>query len=151
VWATVLLAFEIETGDSLEDLEPGVGVAADFDLRFDRSERVERLIEQVAHDAGLWLISSRADVTDGQVIVHAHMTLDKTRDVPMLGSPIVALQDEDVAARRGTAVAFATTLVVGMRQGRTDGIAQRRGISGLGGADAVCQTSFFHSASPRTA
>jgi hypothetical protein len=117
VWPTILLAFEIEARDSLENLEPGVSVATNLDLRLERSERVERLVEQVAHDAGLWLIPSRADVTDGQIIVHAHVTLDKTRNVPVLGGAIVTLQDEDVAARRGATVAFAATLVVGMRQG----------------------------------
>jgi len=44
------------------------------------------------------------------------VALDKTRDIPVLGSAVVAFQDEDVAARRGAAVAFATALVVGMRQ-----------------------------------
>jgi len=64
VGPTVLLAFKVETGDGLEDFEPGVGVTADLDLRFDWSKRVERLVEQVAHDPGLWLIPSRADVTN---------------------------------------------------------------------------------------
>ncbi len=114
---TVLLAIEVEARDSLKNLEPGVCVATDLDLRLERSERVEGLIEQVAHDARLWLIPSRTDVTNGQIIVHAHVTLDETRDVPMLGSAVVVLQDEDVAARRGAAVAFAATLVVGMGEG----------------------------------
>jgi hypothetical protein len=61
---TVLLAFEVEARNRLEDLEPGSGITADLDLRFDRSKRDERLVEQVAHDAGLWLIPSRANVTD---------------------------------------------------------------------------------------
>jgi hypothetical protein len=64
VRATVLLAFEVETGDRLKDVEPGTRVAADLDLRLDRPKRVERLVEQVAHDAGLWLIPSRAHVTN---------------------------------------------------------------------------------------
>ena len=151
VRATVLLAFEVETGDRLEDLEPGAGVAADLDLRLDWSKRVERLVEQVAHDAGLWLVPGRTDVTNGQIIVHAHVALDKTRDVPMLGSAIVALKDEDVATCGAAAVAFAAALVVRVGQGRADGIAQGFGIAGLGGTDAVGQPSFFHSASRRTA
>jgi hypothetical protein len=64
VGATVLLTFEVETRDRLEDLEPGARVAADLDLRLDWSKRVERLVEQVAHDAGLWLIPSGAHVTN---------------------------------------------------------------------------------------
>ena len=40
------------------------------------------------------------------------MALDKTRDVPVLGSAIVAFEDEDVAAGGGTVVAFAAALVV---------------------------------------
>src|SRR5258708_6205409 len=47
VGAAVLLAFEVETRDGLEDLEPGAGVAANLDLRPDRPKRVERLVEQV--------------------------------------------------------------------------------------------------------
>jgi len=117
VGTTVLLAFEVEARDSLKNFEPGVCVATDLDLRLERSERVERLIEQVAHDARLWLIPSRTDVTNRQIIVHTHVTLDETRDVPVLGSTIVAFEDEDVAARRGAAVAFAAALVVGMGEG----------------------------------
>jgi hypothetical protein len=116
VRTAVLLAFEVEARDGLENFEPGISIAADLDLRLDRSERVERLIEQVAHDAGLWLISSRADVTDGQIIVHTHVALDETSHVPVLGGAIVALQNEDVAARRGAAVAFAAALMVGVRE-----------------------------------
>jgi len=44
------------------------------------------------------------------------VALDETRDIPVLGTPIVAFEDEDVAARRGAAVAFAAALMVGMRQ-----------------------------------
>jgi hypothetical protein len=113
----VLFAFEVEARDRLENLEPGVCAATDLDLRLDRSERVECLIEQVAHDAGLWLISSRTNVTNGQIIVHAHVALDETRDLPIVGRAIEALQDEDVAARRGAAVAFAAALMVGMGEG----------------------------------
>jgi hypothetical protein len=116
VWPAVLLAFEIEARDSLEDLQPGVRITANLDLRLQRSKRVERLIEQVAHDAGLWLIASCANVTDGQVVVHAQVTLDETRDLPLLGRAVVALQDKDVAAGSGPAVALAATLVVGMSQ-----------------------------------
>jgi hypothetical protein len=79
------------------------------------------------------------------------VALDKTRDVPVLGSAIVAFEDEDVAAGGGTVVAFAAALVVGMRQGGADGIAQGFRVFGLGGADAVGQPSFFHCASRRTA
>jgi len=64
VGTTVLLTFEVEARNSLEDFQPGLRVAANFDLRLERSKRVERLVEQVAPDAGLWLISSRTDVTD---------------------------------------------------------------------------------------
>ena len=114
VRTAVFLAFEVEAWDGLENLEPGVSVAADFDLRLERSKRIERLIEQVAHDTGLWLIPSCADITDGQIIVHAHVALDETRDLPIVASAVVTLQDEDVAARRGAAVAFAAALVVGV-------------------------------------
>jgi len=61
---TVLLAFEVEARDGLENFQPGLSVAANFDLRLERSKRDERLVEQVAHDAGLWLIPSRTNVTD---------------------------------------------------------------------------------------
>jgi len=64
VGPTVFLTFEVEARDSLENFEPGLRVAANFDLRLERSKRVERLVEQVAHDAGLWLISSRTDAPD---------------------------------------------------------------------------------------
>jgi hypothetical protein len=117
VWPAVLLAFEIEAGDSLEDLQPGIRVAADLDLRFNRSKRVERLIEQITHNAGLWLIARRADITNGQVVIHAQVALDETGDLPVLARPVIALQDENVAAGGTAAVAFAAALVVGMGQG----------------------------------
>ena len=57
------------------------------------------------------------------------MALDETRDVPMLSRAVVVLQDEDVATRGGAGIALAATLMVGMRQSRTDGITQCRGIT----------------------
>ena len=79
------------------------------------------------------------------------MAFDKTCHIPVLGSAIVALEDEDVATGGRAAVAFAASLVVRVSQGRTDGFAQARSIAGLGSADTVGQPSFFHSASRRTA
>jgi hypothetical protein len=117
VWAAVFLAFEIKAGDSLEDFQPGARVAANLDLRCDWPKRIEGLIEQVAHDASLWLIAGCPNVTDRQIVVHAHVALDETRDIPVLGRAIVALQDEDVTACRGARVAFATSLMVGVGEG----------------------------------
>jgi hypothetical protein len=151
VWATIFLAFEIEARNRLKDLQPRGGVAPDLDLRFNWSKRVECLIEQIAHDAGLWLIARRANVTDRQVVVHAHVAFDEPGDVPMLGCAVVALEDEDVAARRGAGIALTPPLVVGVGEGRTDRVTQRRGVRCFGRTDAISQTSFFHSASCRTA
>ncbi|MCA1646946.1 MAG: hypothetical protein LC797_16285 [Chloroflexi bacterium] len=81
-------------------------------MRLDRSKRVECLIEQVAHDARLWLIAGRTNVADREVVVHAHMALDETRDVPTLGRAVITLEDEDVATRRSAAVALAAALMV---------------------------------------
>src|SRR5438270_887722 len=63
VRSAVLLALEIEARNRAEDLLPVAGVATDLDLRLDGSEGVECLIQQIAHDTGLRLITSRAHVT----------------------------------------------------------------------------------------
>jgi hypothetical protein len=149
--SAVLLAFEVEARNRAEDFLPIVGVATNLDLRLDGFERIESLIEQVAHDASLWLIASRTDITNGQVVVHAHMAFDKTRHLPVVCGAVVALEDEDVAAAGGTPITFAAALVIGMREGGADGIAQCRGVVRLGGPNAIRQTSFFHGASCRTA
>jgi hypothetical protein len=151
VGSAVLLAFEVEARNRAEDLLPVAGVATDLDLRLDGFERVECLIQQVAHDAGLRLIASRAHVTNRQVVVHAHVAFDETCHLPVVSSPIVALEDEDVAAAGGTPITFATAFVIGMGERCGDGIAQRRGVGCLGRANAIRQTSFFHGASCRTA
>ncbi len=109
------------------------------------------MIEQVTHDTRLWLVASGANITDGQIVVHTQVAFDEARDLPVLARPIIALEDEDVAARRGASVARAPTLVVGVGERRTDGTAQRQRITGLGRADPIRQTSFFHSASRSTA
>jgi hypothetical protein len=79
------------------------------------------------------------------------VALDEAGHLPVLGRTVVALEDEDVAAAGGAAVAFASTLVVGVSQRRANARAQRFSVSCLGRADAIGQTSFFHAASRRTA
>ena len=148
---SVLFAFEVKTRNVAKDVEPDTRVTADLDLRLDRSKRVECLVEQVAHDAGLRLVARGADVVDGQVVVHPQVTLDESGDLPIVAGAIEALEDEDVAAASGAAVAFAAALLVGVRQGGADGVAERRGVIRIGGADAVRQTSLFHGPSRRTA
>jgi hypothetical protein len=122
VRAAVLLALEIKAGNALEQLQPDSRVAPDLDLRLDRSEGIEGLIQQVAHDAGLWLITGRAHVADRQIVVHAHVTLDETRHLPVVGGTVVALEHEDVAPSGSAAVALAFALVIGVREGRADGV-----------------------------
>jgi len=147
----VLLAFEVEPGDIAEDVQPGGRVASDLDLRLHRSKRIEGLIEQVAHRTRLWHITSGTNVADRQIVIHAHVALDEASHLPIVGGAVIALEDQDVAAAGGTAVALASALVVGMRQCRANPFAQRRGVLLPCGSDAVRQTSFFHGAPCRTA
>jgi hypothetical protein len=123
VGAAILLTFDVEARNRAEDFKPYVGVAADLDLCFHRPKRVECLIQQIAHDASLWVITSRADITDREVVVHPHVALDETGDLPVAGRAIEAFEDEDVAAASGTLVTLATTLVVRVGKGRPDRIA----------------------------
>jgi hypothetical protein len=116
VGAAVLLALEIEAWDVTKDLEPGCSVASNLDLRLDGSERVERLVEEIAHDACLGLIAGRANIVDRQVIVNPQVALDEAGDLPVVGSAIESLEDEDVAAAGGAAVTLATALMIRMRE-----------------------------------
>jgi len=102
VGPTVLLALEIEAGDAAEDVEPRTGVAADLDLRARGSKRVEGLVEQVPHHAGLRLVAGCPNVTDRQVIVNTHVAFDEAGHIPFVRLPIVALEDQDVAPSRST-------------------------------------------------
>jgi hypothetical protein len=151
VRAAVLLALEVEARDGLKDLQPVAGITTNLDLRARWAKRVEGLVEQIAHHARLWLIASRTNVADRQVVVHAHMALDEASQLPVLGRSIVVFEDEDVAACRGPTIALAAALVVRVGQRTADRFAQRHGVVHLGGADAICQTTFFHGACCRTA
>ena len=134
VRATILLALEVEARDAAEDIEPGGGVASNLDLRLDGPERVECLVEQVAHDAGLRLVAGGADVANRQVVVDAHVALDETGHLPVMRGAIEALEDEDVTAAGGAAIALAAALVIGMRQRRSR---SRRGARSASLASAV--------------
>jgi hypothetical protein len=147
VRASVFLAFEIEAWNAAKNLEPLRGIATDLDLRFDGPKGVEGLVQEVAHHARLGLVAGRADVVDGEVIVHAHVGLDETRHLPVVASAIEALEQQDVAPAGGAAVALALALLIRMRKGRTDSGAQCRGVTRLGSPDTIGQTSFFHAAS----
>jgi hypothetical protein len=151
VWATVLLALDVETRDVAENLEPGSRVAANLDLRFDGPKRVDGLVEQIAHDAVLGLITRGAQVANGQVVVNAHVAFDKTSHLPLVRDAVVALEDEQIASTGGAAIALASTDMVGVGQRRPDRIPDGARVAGLSRADAVGQTSFFHGASLRTA
>jgi hypothetical protein len=143
---TILFAFEVEAWNAAKNVQPLGGVAADFDLRLHRPKRVERLVQQVPHDASLGRFASGADVVDRQVIVNTHVAFDETGNVPLLSGTIETFQQQDVAAARGTAIAFAMALLIRMCQGGADGSAQRRGVARLGSPDTVRQTSLFHAA-----
>jgi hypothetical protein len=147
----VLLTLDVEAGDAAKDVQPRGGVAADLDLRFDGSKRVECLVQQVAHHAGLGCVAGRPDVADREVVVDAHVALDEAGHLPVVGGAVVVFQNQDVAAAGRAGVALAPTLMVGVRQGGADGVTQGLGVAGLGGADAIRQTPFFHHASRRTA
>ena len=84
MWPTILFAFEVEAWNGAENLEPGGRVAADFDLRASRSKRIECLIQQIAHDAGLRLIPGRANVPNREVVVDTHVALDEAGHLPVL-------------------------------------------------------------------
>jgi hypothetical protein len=129
VRATIFLAFQIEARNVAKDLQPGRRIPSDLDLRFDRSERVDRLVEEVAHHAVLRLGAGGADIANGQVVVHAHVALDEASHLPVVRRAIVVFEDQDVAATGGASIAFAPTLVVRVSQGRTDRFAQRRRIA----------------------
>ena len=151
MWPSILLALEVEARDGTENLEPGRSVAPNFDLRFDWPKRVDCLIEQIPHDARLRLIPRGPDIANRQVIVNAHVTLDEAGHMPRLRRSVEAFEDEDVAAAGGAPIALATALMIGVSQRRTDPRAQRFNVACLGRADAICQTSFFHAGSRRTA
>jgi hypothetical protein len=70
VGSAVLLALEIEARNVAEDLEPRARIAANLDLRLARPKRIERLVEQIAHDARLWPVTRCANIVDRQVIVN---------------------------------------------------------------------------------
>jgi hypothetical protein len=137
----------MEAGNGAEDVQPRVCVAAHLDLRFDRPKGVEGLVEQIPHDACLGLVAGGADISNRQVVVHAHVAFDEAGDLPIMSCAIVALEDEDVATAGGAAITLAVALLLRVGEGRTDGITQRRRIAGLGGTNAVRQTGFFHCAS----
>jgi hypothetical protein len=146
VGTSIFLTFEVEPGNTPKNLQPDRRVAADLDLGFDGSKRIEGLIEQIAYDANLGRVAGRADIVDGQVVVHAHVALDEARDLPVVQATVEALEDQDVAAAGGAAVALAAAVLIRMSQGRADGIAQSRGVVRLGSPDTVRQTSLFHAA-----
>jgi hypothetical protein len=127
--AAVLLTFEVEARGAPKNLEPGGCVATDLDLRLGRPKRVECLVEQVAYDAGLWHVPGRANVTNREVVVDPHVALDEAGDLPVVRRAIEAFQHQDVAAAGGAGVALAAALMVGVRQRRADGVAQRLGVA----------------------
>jgi len=147
VGATVLLAFEVEARNAAEDFQPLCGVAADFDLRLDRPKCVERLVEEIAHDARLGCVAGGANVVDGEVVVDAEVAFDEASHLPGLSGAIVALEEEDVATAGGAAVTLAMALLIGMGQRRTDCSTESRGVIRLGSPDTVRQTLVFHAAS----
>jgi hypothetical protein len=151
VRASILFALQIKARDAPENLQPRVRVAADFGLRLRRTERIEGLIEKVPHHARLGHIASGAHIAHRQVIVDAQVALDEAGHLPIVGSTVVVLEDENVTAAGGAGVALAVALVVGVRQRGADRCAQRRCVRRLGSSDAIRQTSFFHGAPCRTA
>jgi hypothetical protein len=152
---SVLLAFNEEPGDAAEDLEPTGGIATDLDLRASRAERVERLVQKVAHHAHLRLVAMRAEVADRQVVVDPHVALDEAGDVVGVLLAVVALQHQQIAARGGAAVALAPTLVVGMSQRGADLGAQGGVVTWLRRAEPIRDGRAFdvglHGAARRTA
>jgi len=88
---------------------------------------------------------------DRQVIVHAHVALDKAGHLPIVSCAVEALQDQDVATTGCATIALATATLLWMGQRRSNRIAQPGGVIRLGRSDAVGQTSFFHADSCRTA
>jgi len=110
----VLLTFEMKAGDAAKNVQPGGRVAADLDLRFNWSERVEGLIEEVAYDAGLRGVAGGPDIVDGEVVVDAHVALDEASHLPVVVAAIVPFENEDVAAAGGTAVALAARVLIGV-------------------------------------
>jgi hypothetical protein len=146
VGPTIFLTLEIEPGNSAKNLQPGRRVAADLDLGFNRSKRVEGLIEQIAYDANLRRVASRAHVVNRQVVVHAHMTFDEPGHLPVVTGAIESLEDQDVTSIRRATIARAAARLVWMRQGNADGVTHCRGVTRLGSPDTVRQTSLFHAA-----
>ena len=149
--AAVLLTFDVEAGNTTKNVQPRRRVATDLDLRLDGSKRVECLVQQVAHHACLRHVAGCPDVADREVVVDAHVALDEASHLPVVRGAVVMLQDQDVAAAGGAGVALTPTLMIGVRQRGADGITQGLGVAGLGGADAIRQTRFFHDRSRRTA
>jgi hypothetical protein len=149
--ATVLFALQIKARDVAENVQPVAGVASNFDLCRNGTERVDRLIQQIADNPVLGLVARGADIANRQVVVDPHMAFDESSDLPVVCGAIVPLENEDVAAAGCAAIAFPSALMVWVGQGRADGVAQDGRIASLSGSDAIGQTSFFHGASLRTA
>jgi len=141
----------MKAGDAAKDIQPGRRVATNLDLGFNGAVRVEGLIEEIAYDACLRRVAGSPDIVDGEVVIDAHVALDEASHLPRLVAAIEAFEDQDVAATGRTAIALATALLIGVSEGCAHRIAQRLGVTLLGRADAVRQTSFFHAASCPTA
>jgi hypothetical protein len=122
VRSAILLALEVEARNVAKDFEPRGRVTPNLDLRLDGSKRVERLLEQIAHDACLGFVAGRANIVDRQVIVNPQVALDKAGDLPIVVGAVEALEDENVAAAGSAAVTLAATLMVRMREGAADSI-----------------------------
>jgi len=61
--------------------------------------------------------------------------------LPVLRLAVVALEDEDVAAAGGPAVAFAAALMVRVSEGTADGIAERKFTGPLDGLPALSRSA----------
>lgn len=149
--SSVFFTLDIKARNTSKDLEPCGRVATNLDLRLSRAKGIERLVEQVADDSGLWLVARGANVVDREIVVDPHMALDETGHLPLLAGAIEALQDENVTAAGRPTVAFTVARLVRVSQRCADRLAERSGVRGLGGADTVSQTSFFHGTPSRTA
>jgi hypothetical protein len=122
VRSTVLLTFQMKARNAPEDFQPGGCVATNFDLRLDRAKGIEGLIEQIPHNPCLRLRSRGPNVMDRQVVIHAHVALDKASHLPLLVGSVEALQDQDVAPTRRSAVAFTAALVIWMCERCADAV-----------------------------
>src|SRR3712207_4541141 len=86
--------------------------------------------------SGVRRLADRADVAEGQRVVHAHVPFDEAADHPVFLARVVALEEHQLVALLGRPQAGRAAPALGVREADVDRAAQPGQILGLGRADA---------------